>query len=166
MIDDPPRLSMRVKVSSPELMGEMCVWVSQRQVPSVSLLAAANRGWEPSPHPRHRHTPDLHLHPFNDMQMCMMSSLLATGRNRGEIIAENNSPLRGGWGKLTVLANSTPQSMAVSTSVATRHHHLPGTGSFRWWGGRLKGLFNCVWLGEPWVHCYWLFQLRNSSEPL
>lgn len=108
--------------------------------------------------PRHRHAPGLHLHPCNDTQMCMMSSFL--GRKKRRNRSRKQQPVLGG--KLTVLVNSAPWSVAAPVSTATGPSPLARDVSLA--GGEVNGLVNRIWLGEPWARCSWLFQLRNTLQ--
>lgn len=155
MTGDPLRLSMKVKLSSWGLWarGPCRSYGAGCQVSAHWLPPAEDENF-PS---QHRHTPDLHLHPCNDIQMC--SDVTCLG-HRETSQQKTIAPFEG---KLIILVNpvawSTAQRWAQSPAIGTRW----GQGH-RAAGWEVNRLVKHIWLGEPWAHCELLSQLRNTLQ--
>lgn len=103
----------------------------------------------------HRHTPDLHLHPCNDIQMC--SDVICPGQ-REKSEQKTIAPF---GEKLMILVNpvawGTAHTRAQSLAIGTRRGWGHGTA-----GWEVNRLVKHIWLEEPWAHCELLSQLRST----
>lgn len=145
---------MKVKLSSQGLWarGPCGSQGGECQASAHQQLPAEDENNENLP-PLHRHTPDLHLHPCNDTQMC--TDIICLGHR--EQSQQKTIALLGG--SITILVNPWP---------GARHRH---DGSLTRWGwGRgtagweVNRLVKHIWLGESWAHCELLSQLRNTLQ--